>query len=107
MLAPRLLYRGVSGGYSGPASRSGVPLEHPPYQQLPAWLQGESKDTPCPAMYSELPAHSFQASSPRHQEKNDIVESRRRRDTDWTDRWKLRTIAKSWKPEVEAGSWKL
>ena len=40
----------VSGGYSGPASRSGVPLEHPPYHTLPAWLQGESQDTPCPAI---------------------------------------------------------
>jgi hypothetical protein len=26
---------------------------------LPAWLQGESKDTPCPAMYEQLPATSF------------------------------------------------
>ena len=40
-LAPRLLHRRVSGGYSGPASRSGVPLEHPPFHILPAWLQGE------------------------------------------------------------------
>jgi hypothetical protein len=55
-LAPRLLYTTLSGGFSGPASRSGVPLEHPPYQQLPAWLQGELKKPPCPAMYSELPA---------------------------------------------------
>ncbi len=23
---------------------------------LPAWLQGESQDTPCPAMYKQLPA---------------------------------------------------
>ena len=51
-LASRLLLIGVSGGFSGPASRSGVPLEHPPCHTLPAWLQGESKDTPCPAMYS-------------------------------------------------------
>ena len=29
---------------------------------LPAWLQGESKDTPCPAMYVrfQLPASGFQ-----------------------------------------------
>ena len=62
MLAPRLLYETVSGGFSGPARRSGVPLEHPPYHQSPAWLQGESKDTPCPAMYIsfQLPASSFQ-----------------------------------------------
>ena len=64
-LAPRLLYRTVSGGFSGPASRSGVPLEHPPYQQVPAWLQGESKDTPCPAMYSRwLSAFSLQQAPP-------------------------------------------
>jgi hypothetical protein len=50
-MALQLLYRTVSGGFSGPASRSGVPLEQPPYQKLPAWLQGESKGTPCPAMY--------------------------------------------------------
>jgi len=42
-LASRLLCRTLSGGFSGPASRSGVPLEHPPYPQLPAWLQGELK----------------------------------------------------------------
>ncbi len=61
-LAPRLLYMRASGGYSGPASRSGVPLEHPPYHQFPAWLQGESKDTPCPAMYSrQFPGASSQS----------------------------------------------
>jgi hypothetical protein len=29
---------------------------------LPAWLQGESKDTPCPAMYKSLqfPVPSYQ-----------------------------------------------
>jgi len=31
-MAPRLLLESMSGGYSGPASRSGVPLEHPPFQ---------------------------------------------------------------------------
>jgi hypothetical protein len=31
---------------------------------LPAWLQGESKDTPCPAMYSKLAATSFQLAAP-------------------------------------------
>jgi hypothetical protein len=36
-----------------PGSRSGVPLEHPPCQQAPAIrLQGELKNTPCPAMYT-------------------------------------------------------
>ena len=75
-LAPRLLYRRVSGGFSGPASRSGVPLEHPPYQQLPAWLQGESKDTPCPAMYSRwLSAISFQPSASAADRSELIAES--------------------------------
>jgi hypothetical protein len=31
-MALRLLLESMSGGYSGPASRSGVPLEHPPFQ---------------------------------------------------------------------------
>ena len=52
-MAFALLYRVTSGGQSGPARRSGVPLEQPPYQQLPATrLQGELKNTPCPAMYT-------------------------------------------------------
>ncbi len=40
-LAPGLLYRTVSGGLSGPACRSGVPLEQPTYPKTPAWLRGE------------------------------------------------------------------
>ena len=51
-LAPALLFGTSSGGFSGPARRSGVPLEQPPFHILPAWLQGESKGTPCPAMYA-------------------------------------------------------
>jgi hypothetical protein len=51
-MASRLLFTEASGGFSGPASRSGVPLEQPPNPTtLPQRLQGESKDTPCPAMY--------------------------------------------------------
>lgn len=60
-LAPRLLLKRVSGGYSGPASRSGVPLEQPPLQKIPAWLQGRSKiDLPAPPCTSsfQLPAPS-------------------------------------------------
>ena len=52
-MAFALLFRVMSGGQSGPARRSGVPLEQPPYQQVPATrLQGELKNTPCPAMYT-------------------------------------------------------
>jgi hypothetical protein len=35
-VAFRLLFHSASGGQSGPANRSGVPLEHPPYQLQPA-----------------------------------------------------------------------
>ena len=50
-LAPALLYRTVSGGFSGPASRSGVPLEQPPHQLLPALAAGRVERHSLPRMY--------------------------------------------------------
>jgi hypothetical protein len=54
-MALGLLYKPVSGGSSGPARRSGIPLEQPPNQHtLPNGCRESRKDTPCPAMYGRL-----------------------------------------------------
>jgi hypothetical protein len=57
-LAPRLLYTTLSGGFSGPASRSGVPLEHPPYQQFACLAAGRVENTlpapPCTVASSQF-----------------------------------------------------
>jgi hypothetical protein len=50
-MAPQLLSMGTSGGYSGPALPLRCSAGATALPILPAWLQGESNDTPCPAMY--------------------------------------------------------
>jgi hypothetical protein len=65
-LAPQLLYTTESGGSSGPARRSGAPLEQPPHQQtLPYGCRESRIDTPCPAMYARGRAHFADAVNSR------------------------------------------
>ena len=47
-LASRLLYQGMSGGFSGPACRSGVPLEQPPFQYCLPGCRESRKALPAP-----------------------------------------------------------
>jgi hypothetical protein len=66
-LAPRLLLNNASGGFSGPASRSGVPLEHSPSNNF---LPGcrESRKTSLPRhvrLSSQCPVPGFPVSRNR------------------------------------------